>query len=53
MIQEWYNALSHNLHSPFTQIDLNFISDAGNMWRPVIALKYGKAAEQMLSFKSG
>lgn len=35
------------------KIDLNFISDAGNMWRPVIALTWAKEAEPMLSFRSG
>lgn len=30
------------------KIDLHFISEAGNMWRLVMALKGGKEAEQML-----
>lgn len=40
------------LESMCDQIDLNFISGAGNMWQPVIALKKAKEAEQMPSFTS-
>lgn len=35
------------------KIDLNFIADAGNMWWPLIALKWAKEAEHILSFRSG
>lgn len=41
------------LESMCDQIDLNFISDAGSMRWPVIALKEAKETGQMQAFTSG